>query len=84
MFLGIETSAVPEKQCVIMGRMGDKSVKKRISRGVLLLFLVCFIVTGFTTGNPFNLIDAIVIRPIMNILFVIGRMFALELVRNGF
>lgn len=54
-----------------MGRMGDKSVKKRISRGVLLLFLVCFIVTGFTTGNPFNLIDAIVIRPIMNILFVI-------------
>lgn len=54
-----------------MGRMGDKSVKKRISRGVLLLFLVCFIVTGFITGNPFNLIDAIVIRPIMNILFVI-------------
>ena len=51
--------------------MDKTSVKKSIRRGLIFLFLACFIITGFVTGNPFDLIDAIVVRPIMNILFVI-------------
>lgn len=51
--------------------MDKKDIKKKITRGLFFLFFAAFIVTWFKTGNPFDLIDAIVIRPIMNILFVI-------------
>ena len=32
---------------------------------------ILFVVGSIMTGSPFNLIDAIVVRPIINILFVI-------------
>ena len=47
--------------------MDKKSVKKYIWWAVLVLFVLGSIVTG----GPFNLIDLIVVRPIVNILFVI-------------
>lgn len=43
------------------------SVKKYISWGVI----IGFIAGSIATGSPFNLIDLIVVRPIVNILFVI-------------
>lgn len=43
------------------------SVKKYISWGIILSFIVGSVVVG----GPFNLIDLIVVRPIVNILFVI-------------
>ena len=52
---------------VIMGVMIDKSVKKYIYLGLLVLFVAGSIITG----GPFNLIDMIVVRPIVNILFII-------------
>ena len=54
-------------RCVIMGEMNGKSVKKYIYWGVFVLFVV----GSMLAGNPFNLIDIIVVRPIVNILFVI-------------
>ena len=47
--------------------MDKKSVKKYIYWGIFFLFIIGSIIAG----GPFDLIDAIVIRPIMNILFVI-------------
>ncbi len=51
----------------IMVRMDKKSVKKYIYWGIFIVFVVGSIVTG----SPFNFIDMIVVRPIVNILFVI-------------
>lgn len=45
----------------------SKSVKKYIIWGLV----VAFIVASIVVGGPFNLIDMIVVRPIVNILFVI-------------
>ena len=50
-----------------MGRMDKKSVRKYVYLGVFALFVIGSIITG----SPFNLIDMIVVRPIVNILFVI-------------
>ena len=47
--------------------MDKKSVKKYIYWGIFIAFVVGSIVTG----SPFNFIDMIVVRPIVNILFVI-------------
>jgi len=47
--------------------MDKKSVKKYIYWGIFVLFVIGSIITG----SPFNLIDMIVVRPIVNILFVI-------------
>ncbi len=47
--------------------MDKKSVKKYIYWGIFIAFVVGSIVTG----GPFNFIDMIVVRPIVNILFVI-------------
>lgn len=47
--------------------MDKKSVRKYIYWGIFI-FLV---VGSMIAGNPFNLIDAIIVRPIVNILFVI-------------
>lgn len=53
--------------CDIMVGMDKKSVKKYIYWGIFIAFVVGSIVTG----SPFNFIDMIVVRPIVNILFVI-------------
>ena len=45
----------------------NKSVKKYIIWGIV----VAFIVGSILAGGPFNLIDIIIVRPIVNILFVI-------------
>ena len=47
--------------------MDRKSVKKYIYWGIFIIFVVGSILTG----SPFNFIDLIVVRPIVNILFVI-------------
>ena len=47
--------------------MDKKSVKKYIYWGLFIIFVV----GSITTGSPFNFIDMIVVRPIVNILFVI-------------
>ena len=47
--------------------MDKKSVKKYIYWG---LFIV-FIIGSIATGGPFNFIDMIIVRPIVNVLFVI-------------
>ena len=47
--------------------MDRKSVKKYIYWGIFILFVVGSILAG----SPFNLIDIIIVRPIVNILFVI-------------
>ncbi|MBQ6461348.1 YidC/Oxa1 family membrane protein insertase [Candidatus Saccharibacteria bacterium] len=47
--------------------MKDLSVKKVVSWSLV----VAFIAGSIATGGPFNLIDLIVVRPIVNILFVI-------------
>ena len=47
--------------------MDKKSVKKYIYWGIFIAFVVGSIITG----SPFNLIDVVVVRPIVNILFVI-------------
>lgn len=47
--------------------MGKKSVKKYIYWGLFIIFVIGSIVTG----SPFSFIDMIVVRPIVNILFVI-------------
>ena len=51
----------------IMRGMDKKSVKKYIYWGLF----IAFVVGSILTGSPFNLIDMIVVRPIVNILFVI-------------
>ena len=43
------------------------SVKKAIWLGVLTIFVIGSIITG----SPFNFLDVIVVRPIVNILFII-------------
>ena len=50
-----------------MGRMDRKSVKKYI----YIALVVLFVAGSIATGSPFNLIDMIIVRPIVNILFVI-------------
>ena len=47
--------------------MKDKSVKKYIYLGLF----VAFVIGSIAVGGPFNLIDILVVRPIVNILFVI-------------
>ncbi|MBR3115937.1 membrane protein insertase YidC [Candidatus Saccharibacteria bacterium] len=47
--------------------MDKKSVKKYIYWGIF----IAFVVGSIMTGSPFNFIDMIVVRPIVNILFVI-------------
>lgn len=47
--------------------MDKKSVRKYIYWGIFIAFVVGSIITG----SPFNLIDVVVVRPIVNILFVI-------------
>ncbi len=47
--------------------MDKKSVKKYVYWGLFIIFVVGSIITG----SPFNFIDMIVVRPIVNILFVI-------------
>ena len=47
--------------------MKNLSVKKII----ILVLVVAFIVGSFFTGGPFGLIDLIIVRPIVNILFII-------------
>ena len=50
-----------------MVAMDKKSVKKYIILGLL----VAFIAGSIATGGPFNLIDMIIVRPIVNIQFMI-------------
>ncbi len=45
----------------------NKSVKKYI----ILTLVVAFVAASIAVGGPFNLIDIIIVRPIVNILFVI-------------
>lgn len=47
--------------------MKNWSAKKNIIWGIIL----AFVVGSILTGGPFNLIDLIIVRPIVNILFVI-------------
>ena len=47
--------------------MRNWSVKKIITWGLVIAFVVGSIIVG----GPFNLIDLLVVRPIVNILFVI-------------
>ncbi|MBR3169327.1 YidC/Oxa1 family membrane protein insertase [Candidatus Saccharibacteria bacterium] len=47
--------------------MQNMSVKKAIWLGVLIIFVIGSIITG----SPFNFLDVIVVRPIVNILFII-------------
>lgn len=47
--------------------MDKKSVKKYIYWGLFIIFVA----GSIATGSPFNFIDMIVVRPIVNILFVI-------------
>ena len=47
--------------------MDKKSVKKYIYWGIF----VVFVIGSILTGGPFNFIDMIIVRPIVNILFVI-------------
>jgi YidC/Oxa1 family membrane protein insertase len=47
--------------------MKEKSVKKY----VYLFICLAFVAGSIALGSPFNLIDAVVVRPIINILFVI-------------
>ena len=47
--------------------MDKKSVKRYVYWGLL----VAFVIGSIVVGGPFNLIDMIVVRPIVNILFVI-------------
>lgn len=47
--------------------MDKKSVKKYI----ILTLIVAFIAGSIATGSPFNLIDLIIVRPIVNIQFMI-------------
>lgn len=54
-------------RCAIISRMNGKITKKHIYLGVFVLFVIGSILTG----SPFNLIDLLVVRPIVNILFVI-------------
>ena len=46
----------------------EKSVKKRY---IILTLIVAFIAGSIALGSPFNLIDFLVVRPIVNVLFVI-------------
>lgn len=45
--------------------------KGKIKKYIIWTIVILFIVGSFLTGSPFNLIDFIVVRPIVNILFVI-------------
>ena len=47
--------------------MKNWSVKKTI----IWALVIAFIVGSIMTGGPFNFIDLILVRPIVNILFVI-------------
>ena len=45
--------------------------KKTIKKGVIWTLVVAFVVGSILTGSPFNLIDLIIVRPIVNIQFMI-------------
>lgn len=47
--------------------MDKKSVKKYIYWGLFVLFVI----GSVATGSPFNLIDLLVVRPIVNVLFMV-------------
>ena len=52
---------------VIMNRMDKKSLRKYIYWGIFILFII----GSIFAGGPFPFIDIIIVRPIVNILFVI-------------
>ena len=54
-------------RCVIIRRMDKKSVKKYIYWGIFIIFVI----GSIAAGGLFNFIDIIIVRPIVNILFVI-------------
>ena len=54
-------------KCAIIRRMDKKSVKKYIYWGIFAIFVA----GSIATGGPFNFIDMIIVRPIVNLLFVI-------------
>ena len=45
--------------------------KKSVKKYVYLSLLAIFVIGSIMTGSPFNFIDMIIVRPIVNILFVI-------------
>ena len=45
--------------------------KKSVKKYVILTLLVAFIAGSIATGGPFNLIDLVIVRPIVNIQFMI-------------
>ena len=45
--------------------------KKTIKKGVIWALVVAFVIGSILTGSPFNLIDLIIVRPIVNIQFMI-------------
>ena len=55
------------QKCAIMREMDKKSVKKYIYLGLFILFVI----GSICAGGPFNFLDIIIVRPIVNILFVI-------------
>lgn len=54
-------------RCVIMDRVDKKSLRKYIYWGIFILFVI----GSIFAGGPFPFIDIIIVRPIVNILFVI-------------
>jgi YidC/Oxa1 family membrane protein insertase len=45
--------------------------KKSVRKGIYWAIFILFIIGSVITGGPFNLIDVIIVRPIINILFII-------------
>lgn len=45
--------------------------KKSVKKNIYLILLGVFVVGSIMTGSPFNFIDVILVRPIVNILFII-------------
>ena len=56
-----------KRRCAIINKMDKSSVKKNI----IWTLVGVFIMGSIMTGSPFNFIDVIIVRPIVNILFVI-------------
>lgn len=55
------------RKCAILERVMKGSVKKTVIWGLVLAFIIGSIIVG----GPFNMIDIILVRPIVNFLFVI-------------
>ena len=54
-------------KCAIIRRMDKKTIKKYIYWGIFIVFVIGSILAG----DPFRFIDMIIVRPIVNLLFVI-------------